>query len=327
MTSLNTKYTGTLDEARASLDGIRKAADDAAGDAAKAWGENYQVTVGYFHKIREGWWNLVEFFASHPISIAGISQGVTEKLFGKKKDESKDGATSAEDIIAKGNAAAANSTETEEARVKRIDQEKKTAEEVLKTRTDLYAKLDEAENKHQEAQMDEKERLNKLQFDASGLEDQMQFYSGDNRIAAEAKLLGIKTEILSVQKDIRSEEEQLAGKAESLMKRDRDLREMSMTPEQKRDASKGRQADLEKQLADEKDPGKRLDIQAKIMDEFEKQSSLGKKSMHSLSVGDLYAKNDKNGGRADPAHEQVDVLKRVELLLKDIKNKPGGMVK
>jgi hypothetical protein len=136
--------------------------------------------------------------------------------------------------------------------------------------------------------------------------------------------LKVEIELRTLQKKILDDNNR---KGESLMKRDRDLREMMMTPDQKRDASLQRQAGLEQQLAAEKDPGKKLDIQAKIMDESEKQISLSKRTMHSLSVGDLFMKKDKSGGKSDPAHEQVDVLRRVELLLKDIKNKPGGMTK
>jgi hypothetical protein len=422
MGELSTKYSGTLDDARNALDGIRKSADDAAGDAAKAWGENYQKTVGYFHKIREQWWNLVGFFADHPLSIRGISGGVIEKLFGVKNDESKNAATSSSDIIARGNDAAANSTETDEQRVKRVEAEKKTAEQLLKTRTELYAKLDEAEVKHDEAQMERQEKLSKRLFEVADLEEKMAFYSEDNRVAAEAKILDLKTEILSIQKEISDEEKKAAEaeaqrlmaqenaqndarksrlveqsqysyhsaydkmtpeqqlatteanikrwqkrvaeagteeakkgatdgligqlkerdrlqadmaskaderqkKEESLMTRDRDLKELGMTADQRMAESKKRTADLTKALNAETDPDKQLAIKSKLMDEAEKQQSLAKKadSERSMTIGDVFEKGYGQARRKDPAHEQVDISKEIRDLLKKIETKKGGM--
>jgi hypothetical protein len=54
---------------------------------------------------------------------------------------------------------------------------------------------------------------------------------------------------------------------------------------------------------------------------------MGKNTMRSLSVGDLFAKNDKSGGRRDPAVQQVDLMKDIRETLIRIERKPGGMTK
>ena len=117
-------------------------------------------------------------------------------------------------------------------------------------------------------------------------------------------------------------------KEESLMMRDREMRESSMTPSQRIAESKKRAGDLEKQLGTERDPDKQLDIKAKLMDELQAQMSISKQDTgrRSLTWGDVAEKGyGQQPGKKDPAREQVEVLHRVETLLKDIKAKPGGM--
>jgi hypothetical protein len=117
-------------------------------------------------------------------------------------------------------------------------------------------------------------------------------------------------------------------KEESLMMRDREMREATMTPSQRVAESKKRAGDLEKQLSTERDPDKQLDIKTKLMDELQAQMSISKQDTgrRSMTWGDVAEKGyGQQAGKKDPAREQVEVLHRVETLLKDIKNKRGGM--
>jgi myosin heavy subunit len=333
MTALNTKYTGTLDEARSSLDGIRKAADDAAGDASKAISENYMGMMKVFSRIREGWWSVVEFFARNPLSLnmtdnaAGASRALADKFLGDKKRGPGEGPTSIQDMIAKGNAVASAAPETDEARKVRLDGEKKVADEAAKIHADLLKRKEAAALAYEEAQRDRAQKLEDRQrkrLDAQMWANTMT--PGSNaQIENEAKVLELNKEILEIKKDIAAENER---KSESLMMRDRNLREMSMTPEQRRNESRKRQDDLEAQLAAEKDPGKRLDIGAKLMDESEKQASLSKGAgMKSMSIGDLFTKSwGQQRGKQDPAHETSETMKRVERILINIEKKRGGLL-
>lgn len=134
-----------------------------------------------------------------------------------------------------------------------------------------------------------------------------------------------------LQKEIADKADDRKKKSESLMDRDRELRESAMTPEQRMAESRKRAAALEKQLAAEKDPDKQLEIKSKLMDEAERQMSIGKEKdggRRSLSWGDVAEIGYGQKGKKDPAREQVEKLNNIEQLLKDIRGfGPGGMTK
>jgi thymidylate synthase len=127
--------------------------------------------------------------------------------------------------------------------------------------------------------------------------------------------------------DMASKADERQKKEESLMTRDRDLKEMGMTADQRMSESKKRTAELTKELNAETDPDKQLAIKSKLMDEAEKQQSMAKKadSERSMSIGDVFEKGYGQSRRKDPAHEQVDISKEIRDLLKKIETKKGGM--
>lgn len=153
----------------------------------------------------------------------------------------------------------------------------------------------------------------------------------EEKAAATKGLIGQLQERDKLKVEITEKGQERQKKEESLMMRDRELRESTMTPGQRLAESKKRSSDLEKQLGTERDPDKKLDIKAKLMDELQAQMSISKQdtsrsSRRSLTWGDVFEKGyGQSPGKKDPAREQVDVLQRVEALLKDIKAKPGGM--
>jgi hypothetical protein len=218
MASLNTKYTGTLDEARNSLDGVRKAADDASGDAAKALTENYMGVLKVFNQIREGWWTVVEFFAKNPLTLsvtdnaAGAAKALAAKYLGDKKARPGEGPTSTADMIAKGNAVAAAAPETDEARKVRLDGEKKAADEEAKIHADLLKRKEAAALAYEEAQRDRAQKLEHRQrerLDANMWAQSMA--PGSNaRLENEARVLELNTEILAIKKEIAEEEKRAA---------------------------------------------------------------------------------------------------------------------
>jgi len=130
----------------------------------------------------------------------------------------------------------------------------------------------------------------------------------------------------TLKKEAADKAEAMAEREGSLMERDRELRESRMTPEQRLAESRKRQSDLERQLADEADPEKRMALREKIMDETERQAGLvenpGRKS---LSLGDVFERMYGQDKPKDPAREQVSLLKDVKLVLEKIEKKKGGM--
>lgn len=130
----------------------------------------------------------------------------------------------------------------------------------------------------------------------------------------------------TLKKDAADKAEALAEREGSLMERDRELRESRMTPEQRLAESRKRQSDLERQLADEADPEKRMALREKIMDETERQAGLVEKpGRKSLSLGDVFERMYGQDKPKDPAREQVSLLKDVKLVLEKIEKKKGGM--
>jgi len=140
-------------------------------------------------------------------------------------------------------------------------------------------------------------------------------------------LIGQQKERDAVKTDIEAKGKERKEKEESLMMRDRELRESRMTPEQRLAESQKRQAGFEKDLKAEKDPDKRIEIQEKLMDEAERQNQLKaqKPEARSMSMGDVFEKGYGQQSKKDPAKEQIDVLKDVRTLLKKISDKRGGM--
>lgn len=130
----------------------------------------------------------------------------------------------------------------------------------------------------------------------------------------------------TLKKEAADKAEALAEREGSLMERDRELRESRMTPEQRIAESRKRQSDLERQLADEADPEKRMALREKIMDETERQAGLVEKpDRKSLSLGDVFERMYGQDKPKDPAKEQVSLLKDVKLVLEKIEKKKGGM--
>lgn len=134
-----------------------------------------------------------------------------------------------------------------------------------------------------------------------------------------------------LKKEIDDKKKARADKEESLMVQDRELRESAMSPAQRMAESKKRQADIEKQLAAEKDPDKKLDLRGALMNEMKNQTSIEKDSKtgrKSLSWGDVAERGYGQSGKKDPAREQVERLHNIEELLKRIAGfGPGGMTK
>lgn len=136
-----------------------------------------------------------------------------------------------------------------------------------------------------------------------------------------------------ITKAIADRDAERAGKEQSLMMRDRDLRESRMTPEQQAAESRKRQAEIEKQLGKETDPEKRLELRSKLMDEAERQAGLASNKSdapfaRSIGVGDIFTKRFGQDRKHDPAEESSHTLKRIEATLKDIKQfGPGGFEK
>lgn len=127
---------------------------------------------------------------------------------------------------------------------------------------------------------------------------------------------------------IKQKADERASREESLMDRDRNLREARMTPAQRIAESQKRQGDLERQLKTEADPDKRLGLREKIAIEQELRAGLekDKPGRRSMGIGDVFEKMyDKKLGKKDPVAEQVEISKDIRTLLKKIADKPGGM--
>lgn len=328
-------HSGSIDKARGSIDGLSKAAADSMGDMQRLLGE----LIG---KPFATVWNAIKIGFAETISFifGGLRDVVTfySSFAGRISagESIKDAYNNAgKDVYAQNHstkeAAGGDLTDTINKNASKSDDQKAAEKKAADDRAELLKKQDEAQKKLEDEQRTRKEKVVALSKEKAGLLIDTQSRDSDGTdaaIKAETRILEINAELLKLKKEITAEDEKRAEKEESLMKRDRALREMGMTVDQKREASKKRAAELGRELEKETDPDKRLNIKEKMMDEAEKQASL-KGGMRSLSVSDLFTKADKgvSGGQRDPVREGNAILNRIEGILVKIEKNPGGMIK
>ncbi|MEI7672694.1 MAG: hypothetical protein WCK00_11340 [Deltaproteobacteria bacterium] len=330
--AIDQDHTGSLEKARASIEGVRKVANDAMGDMKRMMGATFGGEVNNI------WQNLRGGFAAFITDTVNgfmfLSDIITGVLQGKTPKGIYDSAL--DNYEARNKKAIAESPTTGLAgtinkNASKSDDQKAAEKKAADDRAELLKKQDEAQKKLEDEQRTRKEKVVALSKEKAGLLIDTQSRDSDGTdaaIKAETRILEINAELLKLKKEITAEDEKRAEKEESLMKRDRALREMGMTVDQKREASKKRAAELGRELEKETDPDKRLNIKDKMMDEAEKQASL-KGGMRSLSVSDLFTKADKgvSGGQRDPVREGNAILNRIEGILVKIEKAPGGMTK
>lgn len=151
--------------------------------------------------------------------------------------------------------------------------------------------------------------------------------------AASDTLIGLLEKRDGIRDKIKSKAEERAESNESLIQRDRDLRESAMTPAQRRAASQKRVEELKGKLAKETDPDKQLKLRGKLMDEAEKQAGIGKDGKpasfeRSIGMGDIFTRRFGQQHKKDPAEDAANSLKSIEKILKNIEDfGPGGFGK
>lgn len=154
--------------------------------------------------------------------------------------------------------------------------------------------------------------------------------AGDEEAKGKATegLIGQLKERDRISKEMADKETERKEKLTSLADRDRELRETGMTADERIAASKQRAAELEKSLAAETDPDKKIKIQEQMMSEAEKQQALAaqKTGPRSMDMGDVFEKGY-NGqlGKKDLAAKQVEISQDIKRLLEKIEAKEGGM--
>lgn len=327
-------HSGTIEKARDSIDGLSKSAADSMGDMQRLLGEMIgKPFATIWNAIRIGFAEIISFIFG---GIKDAAQFVGTFAGSLSAGDGVKGAYNAaldnyENGKKTGQSAGGDLEGTINAKSNQSDEQKAAAKKAADDTAELLKKKEEAQKKLEDEQRNRQEKVVALTKEKAGLLIDTQSRGSDGTdatIKAETRILEINQELLKLKKDITSEEEKRSEKEESLMKRDQNLREMAMTVEQRREASKKRAEALAAQLGKETDPDKRLAIKEKLMDEAEKQASL-KNGLHSLSVRDLFTKSDKSvsGGKRDPVAEGNSILKRIEGILVDIKKTPGGMTK
>jgi hypothetical protein len=328
-------HSGSIEKARDSISGLSKSAEDSMGDMQRLLGEmlgkpfaalwNY-IKIGFAETISfifGGIKDLAQFIGAFTGALtagSGIKGAYNAALDNYEAEHNKNDTTGGP------------LADTINGRASQSDEQKAAEKKAADDRAELLKKQDEAQKKLEDEQRTRQEKVKALTQERGGLLINTQSRDSDGTdaaIKAETRILEINAELLKLKKEITAEDEKRADKEESLMKRDQALREMAMTVDQKREASKKRAAQLAKELEGETDPDKRLKIKDKMMDEAEKQASLKGNGMSALSIGDVFTKADKgvSGGQRDPAREGNTILGRIEGILVKIEKKEGGMTK
>lgn len=126
--------------------------------------------------------------------------------------------------------------------------------------------------------------------------------------------------------DAKQKAEELAKRDERLQERRDALRIGMMSEKDQKAEREKRVKDLEKKVADEKDPGKKMDLKEKLQDELEALASLAgkKKDRQSIGMGDVFEKiYGQSPSDRDPAFKTAENTAQILETLKRMEGKGG----